>query len=37
MLLRSLDRRGRVPGAIVGEVAEALDYIRSLDQEDEPS
>ena len=32
MLLRELDRRGRVPGAIVGEVAEALDFVRSLEE-----
>jgi predicted HD phosphohydrolase len=33
MLLRELDTRGRVPGAIVCEVAEALDYIRTLADE----
>jgi predicted HD phosphohydrolase len=31
MLLRDLDRRGRVPGEAVGEVAEALDYLRGLE------
>ncbi len=36
MLLRELDTRGRVPGAIVRELAEALDYIRTLaDESDE--
>ena len=35
MLLRELDTRGRVPGAIVCELAEALDYIKGLDLEDE--
>jgi predicted HD phosphohydrolase/predicted nucleotidyltransferase len=30
MLLSELDRRGRVPGAAVGELEEALDYIRGL-------
>ena len=36
MLLRELDSRGRVPGAIVCEVAEALSYIRALaDESDE--
>ncbi|MFO0952800.1 MAG: hypothetical protein U0835_16955 [Isosphaeraceae bacterium] len=33
LLLRELDRRGRVPGAQVCEVAEALDYLRKLDEE----
>jgi hypothetical protein len=33
MLLRELDRRGRVPGAVVCEVAEALDYVRGLERE----
>jgi predicted HD phosphohydrolase len=33
MLLRDLDRRGRVPGAIVPDLAEALDAIRQLAQE----
>jgi predicted HD phosphohydrolase len=39
MLLRELDSRGRQPGAIVCELSEALDYIRSLDDDaldDEP-
>jgi predicted nucleotidyltransferase len=35
MLLNELDRRGRVPGAFVREVKEALDFIRALDQDDE--
>ncbi len=35
MLLRQLDQRGRVPGADVCELAEALDYIRELAAEDE--
>ncbi|MEO6809848.1 MAG: HD domain-containing protein [Isosphaeraceae bacterium] len=35
MLLRDLDRRGRVPGAIVPDLAEALDAIRQLAQETE--
>ena len=30
MLLSELDRRGRVPGAAVPELEEALDYIRGL-------
>jgi hypothetical protein len=34
MLLRDLDTRGRVPGAIVGSLAEALDYIRSVEAEE---
>lgn len=33
MLLRDLDRRGRVPGAIVPDLAEALDAVRQLAQE----
>jgi predicted nucleotidyltransferase len=33
MLLRDLDQRGRVPGADVGEVADALEYIRALADE----
>ncbi len=33
MLLRDLDRRGRVSGEIVCEVAEALEYIQGLEQE----
>ena len=33
MLLRELDSRGRVPGAIVCELAEALDFIRTLAEE----
>jgi HD domain len=35
MLLRELDKRGRVPGAIVCELAEALDYIMALAAEDD--
>jgi hypothetical protein len=31
MLLRELDRRGRVAGAFVPELKEALDFVRSLD------
>ncbi len=31
MLLRELDRRGRVPGAVVSDVEEVLSYIRSLE------
>lgn len=33
MLLRELDSRGRVPGAIVCELEEALEYIRTLADE----
>src|SRR5262249_24447058 len=33
MLLNQLDRRGRVRGAVVPEVAEALDYVRGLERE----
>jgi hypothetical protein len=35
MLLRDLDSRGRVPGAAVGTVDEALDYLRTLERENE--
>jgi hypothetical protein len=35
LLLRELDVRGRVPGAIVGSVDEALDYLRDLARENE--
>lgn len=35
MLLRDLDDRGRVPGAHVGTVDEALDYLRELERENE--
>lgn len=35
MLLRDLDTRGRVPGAIVGTVDEALDFLRGLAQSNE--
>jgi hypothetical protein len=33
MLLRELDCRGRQPGAVVCELAEALEYIRELEDE----
>ena len=33
-LLRDCDNAGRVPGAEVGTVAEALDYLRGLERED---
>lgn len=36
MLLRALDTKGRVPGAIVPEVSEALNIIRRLDDAEEP-
>lgn len=32
MLLRSCDDKGRVPGAVVGTVDEALDYLRELER-----
>ncbi|MFL5341629.1 MAG: HD domain-containing protein, partial [Gemmataceae bacterium] len=32
MLLRELDNKGRVPGAIVGTVEEALDFLRDLER-----
>jgi hypothetical protein len=32
MLLRRLDDEGRVPGAIVGTVDEALDYLKELER-----
>ena len=32
LLLRELDDRGRVPGARVGTVDEALDFLRELDR-----
>ncbi len=35
MLLRELDKKGRVPGAIVCELAEALAYIKTLADEDD--
>jgi hypothetical protein len=34
MLLRDLDSKGRVPGAFVCEVSEALDYIRKVENEE---
>jgi hypothetical protein len=33
MLLRELDDKGRVPGAIVGTVDEAIDYLRELSRQ----
>jgi hypothetical protein len=30
LLLSELDQRGRIPGAVVGTVAQALDYLRQL-------
>ena len=33
-LLRDCDNAGRVPGAEVGTVAEALDYLRGLEAEE---
>jgi hypothetical protein len=33
-LLRDLDEAGRIPGAPVGTIDEALDYLRGLEQED---
>ena len=35
MLLREVDTAGRVPGAAVGTVDEALDYLRELERENE--
>jgi hypothetical protein len=35
MLLRELDRKGRVPGAVVPELSEALEYVRGLEAENE--
>jgi hypothetical protein len=32
MLLRQLDDAGRVPGAQVGTVDEALDYLKELER-----
>ena len=32
MLLRDVDDRGRVPGATVGTVDEALDYLKELER-----
>ncbi len=32
MLLRELDNKGRVPGAVVGTVDEALEYLRELER-----
>jgi hypothetical protein len=32
MLLRRLDDEGRVPGAVVGTVDEALDYLKELER-----
>jgi hypothetical protein len=35
MLLRELDTAGRVPGAVVGTVDEALEYLRELERQNE--
>ena len=35
MLLRELDTAGRVPGAVVGTVDEALEYLRELESSNE--
>ena len=35
MLLRELDTQGRVSGAIVGTVDEALDYVQELSRTNE--
>ena len=35
MLLREVDNEGRVPGAVVGSVDDALDYLRELERENE--
>jgi predicted nucleotidyltransferase len=35
MLLRECDDKGRVPGALVGTVDEALDYLRQLERDNE--
>jgi hypothetical protein len=35
MLLRELDDAGRVPGAIVGTVDEAIEYLRELSRSNE--
>jgi hypothetical protein len=35
MLLRECDDAGRVPGAVVGTVDEALDYLRQLERDNE--
>jgi hypothetical protein len=35
MLLRQCDDEGRVPGAVVGTVDEALDYLKELARENE--
>ena len=32
MLLRELDDAGRVPGAVVGTVDEALEFLRELER-----
>jgi hypothetical protein len=32
MLLRELDDAGRVPGAVVGTVDEALDFLKELER-----
>jgi hypothetical protein len=33
MLLRDLDNAGRVPGATVGTVDEALDFLKQLERD----
>ena len=35
LLLQTLDKKGRVPGAVVGTVDEALEYLRALAAENE--
>jgi hypothetical protein len=35
MLLREFDTAGRVPGAMVGTVDEALEYLKQLARENE--
>ena len=32
MLLRELDDKGRVPGAVVGSVDEALEFLKELER-----
>jgi hypothetical protein len=36
MLLRQLDDAGRVPGAVVGTLDEALDYLKELERSNDP-
>jgi hypothetical protein len=33
MLLRELDTAGRVPGAVVGTLDEALDFLKELERQ----